>query len=98
MIDGKYNVEMDTPLGHKKGTVEMTTEGDTVYADIHAPIIGKKRATGHVEGDTFTAEGTFKVPLVGKITYSLRGEVVGDDMRISIDSSKGQFEIAGKRA
>ena len=76
----------------------MRTEGDTIFADIDAPLIGKQQLEGHLEEDgSFTAEGTFKLKLIGKVKYTLRGEVVGDDLHISIDSSKGKLEVEGKR-
>ena len=98
MIDGTYNIEVDTPFGRKQGTVAIRTEGDVAIADIDAPVVGKQHVEGRAEGDRFTSEGEFKIKLVGKVTYSLQGEVVGDDLNISIDSSKGSFQLAGKRA
>ena len=98
MVDGTYTIHIDTPFGKKPGTVNLRTQGDTVFADIDAPVIGKQSTEGKVDGDTFTAEGTFKLRLVGKVTYSLRGEVSGDDLNIVIDSSKGNYELSGVRA
>lgn len=98
MIDGTYNVEIiNSPLGNKRGTVVLRVEGDKLIADIDAPIIKKQHIEGHAEGDSFTAEGTFKLLLVGKVSYSLRGEVSDDELRATIDSSKGAFELAGVR-
>jgi len=34
---------------------------------------------------------------MGKVDYSLRGEVAGDLLRIAIDSSKGSFTLSGAR-
>ena len=98
MIDGTYKIKVDVPFGRKDGTVVLRTEGDAVYAEIDAPIVGKQSVEGRAEGDTFTAQGSGKIKLVGKIDYSLKGEVSGDDLRIDIDSSKGEFKLEGKRA
>ena len=98
MIDGMYNIEVDTLLGRRPGTVEMRTEGDTVFVDIDAPVIGEQHVEAKTEGDSFTAEGSFRVFLLGEITYTLHCEVKGDDLNIHIDSSKGVFELIGKRA
>ena len=97
MIDGTYGIEVDSPVGRKRGSVAIRTKGDVAIADINAPVIGKQRVEGRVSGDSFTAGGTFKLLLVGKVDYSLRGAVEGDNLRISIDSSKGAFEVTGKR-
>ena len=98
MIDGTYKIKVDVPFGRKDGTVVLRTEGDAVYAEIDAPIVGKQSVEGRAEGDTFVAQGSGKIKLVGKIDYSLKGEVSGDDLRIDIDSSKGEFKLEGKRA
>ena len=98
MIDGTYNIEVDTPFGRKSGKVVLRSEGDTAIGEIDAPIVGKQHVEGRLEGDTFSTEGEFKIKLVGKVNYSLKGEVVGDDLRISIDSNKGSFELKGSRA
>ena len=97
MIDGTYNIIFDSALGRKQGTAVLSTDGDKLIADIDAPIIKKQHVEGRVEGDGFTAEGTFKLLLLGKITYTLRGKVDGDELRIDIDSSKGPFEVTGTR-
>ena len=66
-------------------------------ADIDVPVIGKRRMKGHVEGDTFTAEGSGKIKLVGEVNFTLKGEVSGDNLHIHIDSNKGEFDFEGVR-
>jgi len=97
MIDGTYQVRINTPFGRKTGTVALRVAGDTVLADIDAPIVGKRQARGRLEGDEFTAEGAFKLKLMGNISFSLRGKVIGDHLSVVIDSNKGTFELAGTR-
>ena len=98
MIDGKYNIEVDVPFGRKEGTVDLRTEGDTAIADIDAPIVGEQHVEGRAEGDTFTAQGSGKIKIMGRIDYTLRGEVVGDKLHIIIESNQGQFSLEGVRA
>lgn len=98
MLDGTYKIKIDVPFGRKDGTVELSTNGDTVSAEIDAPIVGKQHMEGHAEGDTFTAEGSKKVKLMGKIDYTLKGEVSGDNLHIDISSNKGNFTLDGTRA
>lgn len=97
MIDGTYNIEFDIPLGRKKGTVTLRTEGDVVFADIEAPLLGKQHGEGHVDGNTFTAEGSGKFKLVGKVDYTLKGVVEGNDLHVDIQSSKGEIKLDGTR-
>ena len=97
MIDGTYKVHIDVPFGRKEGTVVLRTEGDAVLADIDAPVVGKQHVEGKADGDAFTAEGSGKIKLVGKIDYALKGEVSGDDLHIDIRSNKGEFQLEGVR-
>ncbi len=97
MIDGTYRMEIDSPLGHKRGTVTMRTEGNVVYADIDAPIIGKVTSQGHVDGDNVSGEGMFKLGLFGKVSYKLQGRVEGDKLHITINTNKGTITAEGTR-
>lgn len=98
MIDGTYNIKIDVPFGRKSGTVVLRSEGEAAFADIDAPVIGKQHVEGHVQGNTFTAEGSGHIKLVGDINYTLSGEVSGNDLHIHIESNKGEFELEGTRA
>ena len=91
MIDGTYFVEVDTPLGRKSGTVDLVTHGDVLEACVKAPIIGKQEATGTVDGDTFSAEGSLKIPFKGTQikdrTEELSESMPGRKIQITFDSS-----------
>ena len=97
MVDGNYAIYVDTLLGRRPGSVTLRTEGAKTFADINAPVIGKQFIEVRVEDNTFTAEGTFWLMLMGMIRYYLRGEVEGDNLHILIQSTKGKFDIRGKR-
>ena len=96
-LDGDYAIKLDTPLGSKDGTVSIQSEGSTVEADVDAPLVGKKHVVGTADGDTFTAEGTMKVKLVGKVDYTIDGEVDGDSLNMHIQTSKGDIDLEGTR-
>lgn len=98
MIDGTYKIKVDVLFGPKNGTVVLRTEGDTTYADINAPIVGKQTVKGHVEGNTFTAKGSGRILLLGKVDYDLKAKVSGDNLHIDIESNKGSIALEGKRA
>lgn len=97
MIDGTYNFEVDVPFGRKTGSVTLCTEGDIAYADIDAPIIGKQHMEGQVDGDTFSAQGSKKIKLLGTIDYTLKGELIEDTLHITLHTSKGDYELEGVR-
>jgi len=97
MLDGTYAVKVDVPFGREECMVVLRAEGDIVYADIDAPIIGKRSVEGRCEGDTFTAQGSGKAKLVGRVDYTLQGVVSGDKLHIDIKSNKGDLTLEGTR-
>jgi len=98
MIDGTYKIMVDVLFGPKEGTVVLHTDGDVLTADIDAPVVGKQHVKGKADGDTFTAKGTGRILLLGKIDFDISGEVSGDDLCLDIHSSKGNIKLNGTRA
>ena len=98
MVDGTYKVNIETPLGVKPAAIAIRSQGDKVFGEVDAPIIGKQRVEGALgPNDTFTARGTIRLMLAGKVDYSLRGQVKGDSLLVSLESNKGNVELAGTR-
>lgn len=97
MIDGTYDIGVETALGYKKGKIVLKTDGSTVTADLEAPIIGKRRGTGIVEGNAFRAQGSASILLIGKIDFEIQGEVVGDVIDMDVHTSKGNLHVEGVR-
>lgn len=97
MIDGTYAIYVNTLLGKQSGTVVLKTDGDTMVADIDAPVVGKQVTEGKIDGNTFMCEGNLSLGLFGKVAYKLHGEVDGDDLHIVINSSSGDIVLEGAR-
>ena len=98
MIDGTYEIMIDTLFGSKSGTVELHTDGDRAIGEIDAPVIGKQHVEGQLEGENaFIAKGTHKLKLVGEVEFTLRGKVDGDTLHVSLQTNKGDFNFAGHR-
>ena len=97
MIDGTYRFEIDVPFGRKEGTIVLRTEGNTAFADIDAPVIGKNHMEGQVDGDTFTAQGSGKIKFMGNVEFTAVGTVSGDNLHVDIKSTKGDFALEGVR-
>ncbi len=97
MIDGTYNMMVNTPLGPQPATATLRSNGDTYTGDIDAPVIGEQHIEGPVKDDVFTAEGSFELLLIGEIVYKLTGKLEGDKLHITIDSNKVSLELEGTR-
>ena len=97
MLDGNYVFTLDTALGRKEGTVSLSTDGSTVEASVDAPVIGKQHLTGTADGDSFAAEGSMKMLLMGKIDYTVNGKVEGDSLIMHIHTTNGDLNLEGTR-
>ena len=98
MIDGTYQAEIETKLGAKSGTATLRTEGGLVICDIDAPVIGTQHVEGVLEGDdAFIAVGTFKILVVEDIDYLVNGRVEGDELHVTVESTKGTLEFTAQR-
>lgn len=97
MLEGTYEVEFDSPLGRKKGTVKLSVEGTRAIADIKAPVVGKQHLVGTADGDTFSGQGKLKSLLLGEVGYTIDGRVEGDTLIANVCSDKGNLELVGNR-
>ena len=98
MIDGMYYMEVDTPLGRKTATVNIETQGSALSVRVDAPIIGTQHAQGTVDGSSFKADGTVKIPLRGEIDFSVVGTVNDDETLVAqLKSKKGDLQLIGVR-
>ena len=97
MIDGTYKIVIEVLFSRKKGTVVLRTEGDDFFADIDAPFVGKQKMQGRAEGDKFTAKGSGKIAILGKVDYVMKGEVSGDDLYVDFKTNKGSLHLEGTR-
>ena len=97
MIDGLYQVEVDTPLGRKTGTAELTTRDGVLELVVNAPIVGKQVAHGSVEGNRFSVSGKARVFLLGEFDCVIEGKVDDDLLTATLNTNAGNFIIAGAR-
>lgn len=97
MVDGTYAVEGRTPLGKKKGTLVLATDGGTCTADLD--MAGRsKRFEGAVDGDHVSFSGSLKLPFpLGLVNYELECDVVGDELTGTCRSKKFSFAVKGTR-
>ena len=96
MIEGKYNLKMETPMGEIKGDLELKIVNSKLNGIIE--IMGNKNtfSGGSIEDNKFAFSGEFKT-MLGNITYEILGIVQGDIINIYADTNKGKFRIDGER-
>lgn len=96
MIDGKYEVSMDLPVGPIKGILYLVTDEMSVNGYLEA--MGKQSpfSGGTVEGNQFRFTGNFKT-ILGNINYNITGTVNGNKLEIEAVTNKGNFKIEGNK-
>ena len=86
-IDGKYKIEIETPIGKQEATLTLKTDGDKLIG-IGESMLGKNEFTGTVKGDTLTWVMDISSPM-GQMKLEYTGKVTGND--IAGDVKMGTF-------
>ena len=88
MVDGKYSIVMQTPMGPVNGTLTLKTDGERLSGILEA-MGGRHPFTGGtVRGDECT---------LGKIQLSVKGLIQGDAFRATARTQMGVITALGKR-
>ena len=96
MVDGKYSIVMQTPMGPVNGTLTLKTDRERLSGILEA-MGGRYPFTGGtVRGDECTFTSVFQTPC-GKIQLSVKGSVQGDAFRATARTQMGVITALGKR-
>ena len=96
MIEGNYNLKLDTPIGEITGNLELKMVDGTLEGYIETLGAKNHFTGGKAEGNKCVFEGKFNTP-IGEITYEILGIVEGDNIDIYASTNKGRFKINCKR-
>jgi hypothetical protein len=95
-IDGKWKVEIETPMGKQEATMTLKTEGEKLSGSAES-MLGKNDFTGTVKGDTVAWVMDVTSPM-GQMKLEYTGKVTGDDMSGEVKiGSFGSSPFKGKR-
>lgn len=101
MIDGTYTVTAKTPLGTKKGTVDLRSSGSAdneQLLSVTLHVTGFRFAINHATyiGDTFEVEGRVS-HLLGSLPFTCKGTVEGDRLSATAFSNGLSLQFDGVR-
>ena len=106
MIDGKYSIVMQTPMGPVNGTLLLKTEGETLsgvekHCNLPSGVLeamGGRHpfSGGTVQGEDCAFSSVFQTPL-GRLQLSVKGSVHGDVFRATARTQMGVINAMGKR-
>ena len=97
MIQGTFDIAVDTPKRHKRGTLALKSEGKRIIARL---VIGDEldmEFGGSCADKEFDFAGTTEIPDYGPIEYSAHGSTWGNSVTVSCKSNIGAIEIFGTR-
>ena len=96
MIDGLYDISVDTPKLHRRGTISLRSDEGSIVGILN---VGEDLKDAHFEGTCedkeFTFEGSGEFPSVGQIDYVAKGSVWGNTLDITVESSAGKITMFG---
>jgi len=94
--DGNWNLLLKTPMGDRKGTLNLTTSGDTLTGKQG----GDQGTTDIFEGKVVGNEVSWKVSVTNPfaLTLTFKGKVDGNKLSGSADTGMmGSFPFEGTR-
>ena len=97
MLSGSYAINVNTPLGRKRGTVRLSASGDRVDADLNVAGLLREKCSGAADGDSFELAGSMENLLLGRQDYRIRGRVDGDVLAAIIEATAGSMTVTGQR-
>ena len=98
MIDGTYDISVDTPKLHRRGTVSLKSTGEAIVGVLNVgEDLHEARFEGTCADKEFTFEGSGTFPSVGDIEYVAKGSVWGNSLDISVETNAGKITMFGTR-
>ena len=95
MIDGLYDIAVDTPKLHRRGTLTLRSNEDKIAGILNVGDLEDARFAGTCEGKEFTFEGSGEFPSVGQIDYVAKGSIWGNSIDVKCETSAGIITMFG---
>ncbi|MBR3181437.1 MAG: hypothetical protein IKF56_02180 [Eggerthellaceae bacterium] len=95
MIDGLYDIAVDTPKLHRRGTLSLKSNEGKIAGILNVGDLQDARFAGTCEGKEFEFEGSGEFPTVGQIDYVAKGSIWGNSLDIKCETSAGVITMFG---
>lgn len=96
MVEGRYKVMMNAPLGMRHGFLTIRSDADKVSGIFQILQHDNPIQNGRISGDNFSISG-FMVSPVRVIPYHMVGTVTGDVLEASVTEEFGSMRLTGSR-
>lgn len=90
----RYDIEMRTPLGKRRGNLELMIEGKWIngYLTMFTRTIPIRN--GHLEGNQISFEGDMKT-LMNMLPYKAEGKITSAGVEMVITTQQGAYPVTG---
>ena len=95
MIDGLFDVAVDTPKLHRRGTLSLKSNEGAIAGVLNVGDLEDARFAGTCVDKEFTFEGSGEFPSVGQSDYVAKGSVWGNSIDVKCETSVGVITIFG---
>ncbi|HAO55096.1 MAG: hypothetical protein CMD77_04030 [Gammaproteobacteria bacterium] len=96
-VDGSWNVEINTPMGTQKPTLNLTTDGTNLTGSMAGDQGTLELEDGKVDGDVLTWKASLTQPMA--ITLEFSCSVNGDEIAGTVKlGAFGEATLKGTRA
>lgn len=96
-MKGTYDISVDTPKRHRRGTLALDVHGDALHARLEAGDLGVIEAEGTRSDKDIDFTGSCEVPGVGTVEYHWTGRIWGNSLDSVAETSEGKVDIFGTR-
>ena len=97
MIDGTFDVAVDTPKLHRRGTLSLKSNEDKIAAVLNVGDLQDLRFAGTCEGKEFSFEGSGEFGAVGHVDYKASGSIWGNSIDVKCETNVGVITLFGTR-
>jgi hypothetical protein len=95
LIDGTYEITVQSPMGERKTTLVVKSNGDR-FSGTNSGAMGTSDIEGRVEGNTLTWSQKMTTPI--PITLEMKASVEDDKVEGSVRAGMmGTFPLSGVR-
>lgn len=95
MIDGLYDIAIDTPKMHRRGTLALKSSEDKIAGVLNVSDLKDAHFVGTCEDKEFAFEGSGEFPSVGQIDYVAKGSIWGNSIDVKCETSAGVITMFG---
>ena len=97
MIEGTFDVAVETTKHHKRGTLSLKSAETNIVALLKLSEMEPLEFTGTCAGKEFTLTGSGEFPGLGAIDYTAHGETWGNSIDVKCETTAGKITVFGTR-